>query len=145
MIVSRKRVRQIIREEINRSIPSCQLIEISIEGIPAKVELADTQLLRNKGLMYRQSIPDESGMLFVFPHDVIQGFWMKNTYVPLSIAFIDKEGIIVNIEDMWPQDHSSKLSASPVPYALEMNRGWFDRHGLKSGCNVLDLPRLPVD
>ena len=145
MIVSRKRVRQIICEEIDRSLPSCQLIEIYIEGIPARVELADTEFLRNRGLMYRQSIPDESGMLFAFPHDDMQGFWMKNTYVPLSIAFIDSDGIIVNIENMWPHDHTSKLSASPVPYALEMNSGWFDRHGLKSGCNVLDLPRLPVD
>ena len=145
MIINRQRIRQIICEEISHSLSSCSKVDISIEGIPISVELADTEFLRQRGLMYRQSIPDESGMLFVFPHDGIQGFWMKNTYIPLSIAFIDNDGVIVNIEDMCPHDSTSKLSASPVSYALEMNRGWFDRHGLRSGCNVLDLPRLPAD
>ena len=143
MILTDKRVRQIICEEICRSLNTYPLLEISIEGVPLHVELANTQLLRNQGLMYRQSIPDNSGMLFVFPRGEIQGFWMKNTSIPLSIAFIDDRGIITNIEDLHPHDHSSRFSAREVPYALEMKRGWFRENGLHPGCTVSDLPRLP--
>ena len=103
------------------------------------VEVADTEFLRRKGLMHRSSLDDGKGMLFVFPERSILGFWMRNTLIPLSIAFIQDDGTISSIEDMSPHDEKSKMSSTPVRYALEVPQGWFDRNGLKPGSRVENL------
>jgi hypothetical protein len=105
------------------------------------VELATTSEERSRGLMFRESLPENQGMLFVFPNERQVSFWMKNTYVPLSIAYIDAEGRIVNIADMQPQDTTSHPSAAAVRYALEVNQGWFAERDIAAGDRcVFQLP-----
>jgi len=127
-------------EEINRSFPGCSSREIIIDSVPVVVEVADTPDLRNRGLMFRESIPENSGMLFSFPDNSQRSFWMKNTHVPLSIAFIDKNGFIDSIERMKPRCLENTYSMGTAPYALEMNDGWFQRNGFTRGTRVLNLP-----
>ena len=102
-------------------------------AVPVKVEIARTEEERAKGLMYRKSLPDGEGMLFIFESDQPLNFWMKNTPIPLSIAFISSSGRIVEIKDMRPLDLSSVPSSIPVRYALEVPQGWFGRAGVKPG------------
>ena len=97
------------------------------------VEVADTPAEREYGLMRRTSMPENQGMLFVFPADSRQCMWMKDTLIPLSVAFMDAQGRIVNIADMQPQSRQIHCSAKPVRYALEMNRGWFARRAIQAG------------
>jgi uncharacterized membrane protein (UPF0127 family) len=97
------------------------------------VEVAKTPEERNHGLMGRKHLGKEEGMLFIFETEDYHGFWMKDTLIPLSIAFIDKHGRIVWITDMKPQTLDSYLPPGPVLYALEMNKGWFSSHGVKTG------------
>jgi uncharacterized membrane protein (UPF0127 family) len=98
-----------------------------------KAEIARTQEERGKGLMYRKKLPDGEGMLFVFEKDDVQSFWMKNTLIPLSIAFIAYDGRIIEIKDMQPGSLNSVLSSRSVRYALEVPQGWFSRVGVRSG------------
>ncbi|GAA5169416.1 DUF192 domain-containing protein [Viridibacterium curvum] len=104
-------------------------------------EVADTDAERQQGLMFRKSMAPNAGMLFVFPIASQHCFWMKNTDLPLSIAFIDSDGRIINIEDMKPQTETSHCALKPAQYALEMNKGWFKDKGLKAGSKVSGLPR----
>jgi hypothetical protein len=90
--------------------------------------------------MFRQSIPENSGMLFSFPDNSQRSFWMKNTDIPLSIAFIDQHGFIDSIERMKPRCLENTYSMGEAPYALEMNEGWFQRNGFTRGTRVLNLP-----
>ncbi|OZI22737.1 DUF192 domain-containing protein [Bordetella genomosp. 7] len=106
-----------------------------------QAELADTEESRRIGLMHRQSLPDNNGMLFVFDSPDLQCFWMRNTPLPLSIAFIADDGVIVNIADMAPQTDDAHCSARPVRYALEMAQGWYARRGIKAGNLIKGLPR----
>jgi uncharacterized membrane protein (UPF0127 family) len=99
-------------------------------------EVARTDAQRQIGLMHRPAMPVNDGMLFVFEQPGVQCFWMRNTLIPLSAAFIDDEGQIVNIEDMAPQTDDSHCSKRAVRYVLEMNKGWFDKRGLKSGSRI---------
>jgi uncharacterized membrane protein (UPF0127 family) len=101
-----------------------------------RAEVAHTPEQRAIGLMHRTSLGANEGMLFVFEQPGVQCFWMKNTLVPLSIAFLADDGTIVNIADMQPQSLDSHCSDKPVRYALEMNQGWFDRKGLKPGAKL---------
>ena len=140
MKIARSKLRNLIVEEINRSLPRCASREIVIDSTPIIVEIADTPFLRNKGLMFRQSIPENSGMLFSFPDNSQRSFWMKNTDVPLSIAFIDQDGFIDSIERMKPHCLENTYSMRATPYALEMNEGWFQRNGFTRGTRVLNLP-----
>ncbi len=103
-------------------------------------EIAATDAQRKRGLMYRKKLPENNGMLFVFDRPVKSCMWMKNTAIPLSVAFIDHAGVIVNIEEMKPFTTDSHCSAGWIRYALEMNAGWFDRNGLKSGSRIDGLP-----
>ena len=103
-------------------------------------EIAATPDQRSTGLMHRFSLKPDHGMIFVFEHPEPQAFWMKNTFIPLSIAFIGGDGRIVNIEDMAPQDESQHWSAGPAQYALEMRKGWFAEHGIGPGDRVVGLP-----
>jgi len=91
---------------------------------------------RMQGLMYRKSLGPNAGMLFVFDEAAGHCMWMKNTLIPLSVAFIDDAGAIVNIADMEPHSEQSHCAAQPVRYALEMERGWFAKRGLKTGAKI---------
>jgi uncharacterized membrane protein (UPF0127 family) len=102
-----------------------------------KAEIARTGDERSKGLMYRKKLPDGEGMLFIFERDEVLSFWMKNTYIPLSIAFIASDGKIIDIKDMYPQDENSVVSSRSVRYALEVPMGWFLRAGVQTGDTVI--------
>ena len=114
----------------------------SVAGrITLKAELARSTAQRNQGLMYRKSLPDGEGMLFIFERDEILSFWMKNTLVPLSIAFISSEGRILEIYDMEPGNLAPVSSGRSARYALEVPQGWFGRAGIRIG-DRLDLNGL---
>ncbi|MEX8492882.1 DUF192 domain-containing protein [Sphaerotilus sp.] len=98
-----------------------------------RAEVAATDSERQIGLMHRPSMAANDGMVFVFEQPGVQCFWMRNTLIPLSAAFIDDTGTIVNIEDMKPQTDDSHCSKKPVRFVLEMNKGWFDKRGFKAG------------
>jgi len=102
-----------------------------------RAEIASTQDERNKGLMFRKKLPDGKGMLFVFEYDHVLSFWMQNTYIPLSIAFITHDGKIIDIKDMYPHDTSSVLSSRSARYALEAPQGWFSRADVRVGDTVI--------
>jgi uncharacterized membrane protein (UPF0127 family) len=104
------------------------------------VEMATTPEQRATGLMYRFSLRPDRGMLFVFDRPERQAFWMRNTYVPLSIAFVAADGRIVNIDDMAPHDEAMHWSQAPVVYAIEMKKGWFAERGIVAGDRVEGLP-----
>ena len=103
-------------------------------------QLATTPEQRMTGLMYRKEMPLHEGMLFVFDAPAKQCFWMKNTLLPLSAAFIADDGTIVNIADMQANTTISHCSAQPVRFVLEMNRGWFAKKGLKAGSQLAGSP-----
>lgn len=103
-------------------------------------EVASTQEQRAIGLMHRPTMPANDGMLFVFERSGQQCFWMKNTLLPLSIAFLDDDGTVVNIEEMKPQSLDSHCSAKPVRFALEMNQGWFSKRAIKPGAKITGAP-----
>ncbi|HOT58159.1 MAG TPA: DUF192 domain-containing protein [Spirochaetia bacterium] len=109
---------------------------VSINGIKLTVELAVTEAQKEKGLMFRNSVPDGTGMLFVYYEDRPLTFWMKNTKVPLSIAFIASDGTIVDIVDMQPYSLAPVPSSRSVRYALEVSQGWFAKHTIKPGDKV---------
>ncbi len=106
-----------------------------------QAEVAATPAARQQGLMYRQSMPANSGMLFVFEEKAGHCFWMKNTNLPLSIAFLADDGSIVNIEDMAPQSEANHCPKAAVRYALEMNKGWFAQKGIRAGAKIGGLPQ----
>ena len=106
-----------------------------------RVEIADTPEKTQRGLMFRRHLPAHKGMLFVFPTDEIRGFWMKNTYVPLSVAYIDYEGVIREIYDLQPHDLQAVTSRFPFRYALEVKQGLFKKLGVKIG-DKIDLSPL---
>jgi uncharacterized membrane protein (UPF0127 family) len=106
-----------------------------------KVEIAASEAERNRGLMFRKSLPREEGMLFIFDDPGYYAMWMKNTLIPLSVAFVDREGVILNIADMAPQTLDSHLAAGPALYAIETNKGWFAAHHVQAGDKVTGLPR----
>jgi uncharacterized membrane protein (UPF0127 family) len=105
----------------------------SAAAVDITVEIARTDEERAKGLMYRKQLPDGEGMLFVFDRDQQLSFWMKNTIIPLSIAFISSDGHIIEIKDMQPNDLNSVQSSRSVRYALEAPQGWFGRVNVKPG------------
>lgn len=106
-----------------------------------KAEVAAREAERQQGLMYREKMGPNEGMVFLFDAPAGVCMWMKNTYIPLSVAFIDDSGRIVNIEDMEPQTTNSHCAKKPVRYALEMNRGWFKQKNIKPGTIIEGLPR----
>lgn len=112
---------------------SLQKISIYIKGKEILVEVAKSPEERAKGLMGRKYLGKDEGMLFIFDQEDYHGFWMKNTLIPLSIAFMDKEGRIVSIKDMEPLTLESHLPPRPILYALEMNQGWFSANKIRVG------------
>lgn len=118
---------------------TCTLRAIDRDGraVALTVEIADTERLRMTGLMHRKELPRGRGMLFVFDREQRMNFWMKNTLIPLSIAYIDRDGVIREIYDMKPLDISVTYpSAAPALYALEVNRGWFGSNNISAGCKI---------
>ena len=109
------------------------LCKADVTELSVKAEIAVKPEDRNFGFMERKNIPDGTGMLFVFEHDQILSFWMKNTPTPLSIAFITKDGKIKDIFDMQPFSTASKTSTGYVRYALEVPQGWYKKNGIKTG------------
>jgi uncharacterized protein len=105
-----------------------------------QVEVAQTSEEHSIGLMFRKTMPTNDGMLFIFERPAQQCFWMKNTLLPLSVAFIADDGAIVNIEDMKPQTLDSHCSTKPVRFVLEMNDGWFAKRGVKPGSKIQGEP-----
>jgi hypothetical protein len=119
-------------------------VELSIKGHRLVAEVATTEAERANGLMHRFSLLPDHGMLFVFKQPQPQAFWMKNTYVPLSIAFVDAGGRILNIEDMAPQTENPHPSRGLALYALEMKKGWFAAHGIAAGDRVEGVEKSPA-
>ena len=114
----------------------------------AGMHLIDTQLAqtpeqRQIGLMWRKDLPPNEGMLFVFEQPATQCFWMKNTLLPLTAAFVADDGIIVNLADMKPQTTDSHCSEKPVRFVLEMHQGWFAKKGLKAGSRLSGVAFKP--
>jgi uncharacterized protein len=112
------------------------------EEVTVRVEIPDNASEFNRGLMYRTALVEDQGMLFIYEEEQKLSFWMKNTLIPLSIAFIDSEGRIVDIQDMKPLDDDPPdyVSAKPAQYALEVNQGFFEERGVEVG----DRAELPV-
>ena len=101
-----------------------------------RAEVAADYETRGRGLMYRKTLAPNSGMLFVFDAPALQCMWMKNTDLPLSVAFLDAQGAVINIEDMQPHTEDSHCAKRPALYALEMEQGWFARRGIKAGMKL---------
>lgn len=107
-------------------------------------EVVADQESRMQGLMHRRSLAPQQGMLFVFAQATIQCMWMRNTLLPLSVAFLDEQGHILNIEDMAPQTEDHHCAAAPARYALEMNKGWFAQKGIKPGTRLGGIDKAPA-
>ena len=118
------------QEAPQTNLPVVQL-QAGMHNIRAQVAATGEQ--RATGLMHRKEMPQHEGMLFVFEQPSVQCFWMKNTLLPLSIAFVADDGTVVNIDEMKPQTQDSHCSDKPVRYVLEMNQGWFAKRGVKAG------------
>jgi len=113
---------------------------IQVKDIAIKVEVADDAGERARGLQHRESLPADEGMIFVYPTAEPRAFWMEYTIVPLSIAFADAKGRIIQIADMKPLDRTSVPSGGDAMYALEVNQGWFATHGVQVGDTLTSLP-----
>ena len=107
-------------------------------------EVAADQQNRMQGLMQRRIMAPQQGMLFVFTQAATHCMWMRNTFIPLSVAFLDDEGRILNIEDMEPQTENNHCAALPARYALEMNKGWFAQKGIKPGTKLNGIEKAPA-
>lgn len=124
--------------EVATQLPILSIINSDGERVPVRVEVADTSQEMQTGLSNRTALAQDAGMLFIFDQERLRSFWMKNTLIPLSIAYIDAEGRIVDIQDMQPLDETPHPSAEPARYALEVNQGFFDERGVMVG-DMVDL------
>jgi uncharacterized membrane protein (UPF0127 family) len=103
------------------------------EEVVLSVEVADEPEERTTGLMHRASLPEDAGMIFVYPEGTTTGFYMRNTTIPLSIAFIGADGVIIDIQDMQPLDETLHYAPGTYMYAVEVNQGWYARNGVGVG------------
>ena len=131
----------ILTENAAAQGPSLPIIELKAGMYRIEAEIADTPAARQTGLMYRTFMPTNTGMLFVFPEKAIHCFWMRNTKLPLTIAFIDDDGKIVNLSDMEPETQNNHCPRGPVRFALEMNQKWFTQRALGPGTVITGLPK----
>ena len=131
----------ILTENVAAQGPSLPIIELKAGMYRIEAELADTPAARQTGLMYRTFMPTNTGMLFVFPEKAIHCFWMRNTKLPLTIAFIDDDGKIVNLSDMEPETQNNHCPRGPVRFALEMNQKWFAQRAIGPGTVIQGLPK----
>ena len=125
--------------------PRLPIIELTAGMYVIQTEVAQTHQQHTVGLMHRRKLGINEGMLFVYQIPQIRCYWMRNTLIPLSVAFIDDDGAIINMKDMQPQTERSHCSIKPVRFALEMNQGWFDERGVKPGFKLHGLPAAPVE
>ena len=128
-------------------LPSLAYAELPTVQLNAGMHLIHAEVAadmgsRMQGLMHRKSMATNAGMIFIFDEAAQQCMWMKNTFIPLSVAFLDESGVILNIADMQPQTEQSHCSSGPARYALEMNQGWFAQRGIKSGTRLGGLEKL---
>lgn len=119
------------------------LMELTAGFHRIEAEVAANNAARMQGLMNRKTMATQRGMLFVFDRNAQHCMWMKNTFLPLSVAFIDETGKILNIEDMQPHSEDNHCAAQPARYALEMNVGWFAQHGIKRGDRIGGIEKAP--
>lgn len=124
--------------------PQLPLLELFAGMHRVEAEVAATPETRMSGLMQRRIMAPQRGMLFVFPESAKQCMWMRNTLLPLSVAFLDEKGRIINVEDMQPQTDDNHCSAKPASYALEMNLGWFKSRGLVAGFPITGIDKAPT-
>ena len=122
--------------------PALPTIKLSAGIHVIQAEVASIDATRSQGLMRRKSMAQGAGMLFLFDEPAGHCMWMKNTLIPLSVAFIDDRGQIVNIADMQPLDETTHCASRPVRYALEMNQGWFKQRGIVPGTPIQGLERF---
>jgi uncharacterized protein len=108
-----------------------------------EAEVAHTPEARAQGLMFRKVLKDNQGMLFVYPNADMHAMWMKNTLIALSVAFIDADGVIINIEEMQPMTLDTHATKHPASYSLEMNGGWFKKRRIVPGAKILGLDKAP--
>ncbi|THF65741.1 DUF192 domain-containing protein [Pseudothauera nasutitermitis] len=118
--------------------------ELGLGMYRIEAEVAHTPQTRQTGLMNRHEMPQQRGMVFVFDMAARHCMWMRNTFIPLSVAFLDEEGRILNIADMTPHSEDNHCAAAPARYALEMNQGWFAAKGIGAGARLRGLERLPA-
>jgi len=121
--------------------PSLPRVQLGAGMYLIQAEVADRDDTRATGLMHRTSLPDNGGMLFVFDAAEIHCMWMKNTLLPLSVAFLDGSGDIINIADMQPLSEDTHCAARPARYALEMKQGWFAERGIRAGMKLRGLEK----
>ncbi len=119
------------------------VLELTSGMYRIEAEVAATDPHRQLGLMNRKSMPQQHGMLFVFNHENTHCMWMRNTLLPLSVAFMDANGTIINIEDMQPQTEDNHCARRPARFALEMNAGWFAQRGIKPGTKISGIDKAP--
>lgn len=115
-------------------------LNLEVHGLTISVEVAATPTARARGLMYRQHLARDAGMLFIFPEPGYHTMWMSNTHLPLSAAFLDERGVIINIADMMPLTTVEHAPIAPAKFVLEMNQGWFKTRGIEAGHRVRGLP-----
>lgn len=118
-------------------------MELSVGFHRIEAEVAANQENRALGLMHRKSMGSNQGMLFVFPVAARHCMWMRNTLIPLAVAFLDDEGRIINVEEMKPQTENSHCAAAPARFALEMNKGWFAAKGIQNGMRIGGVEKSP--
>ncbi len=119
-------------------------IHLHISGHTLAIEVAHTQVSRSQGLMFRQAMGENNGMLFVYTESARHSMWMANTDIPLSVAFLDEKGTILNITDMAPNTRTAHSSAGAAKYAIEMNLGWFRTRQIEAGMQVMGLEKAPA-
>ena len=124
--------------------PALRTVELGAGLHLIRAEVADRDATRSLGLMHRTSLPQNGGMLFVFDQDAIHCMWMKNTLIPLSVAFLDAQGAIINVADMQPHSEQSHCAARAARYALEMTQGWFAQRGIRAGTRLRGLEKLKL-
>jgi len=119
------------------------LLELNAGIHRIHAEVVETPAKRAEGLMFRKSLPANYGMLFVFDQTAQHCMWMRNTLIPLSVAFLDGQGRIINVEEMLPQTENNHCASKPAKYALEMNPGWFKSRGLGAGTPLSGIDKAP--
>jgi uncharacterized membrane protein (UPF0127 family) len=127
---------KLLFESWRRYLKESNFLSLKVAGVPLNVEVASDEESIKQGLMHRDELDSESGMLFVFPEPLQQSFWMKNTTIPLSIAYVDEDNKILNIEDMIPHNINGVSSQGKAKCAIEANKGWFKSKGIKPGDSV---------
>jgi uncharacterized membrane protein (UPF0127 family) len=123
---------------------STLILPLQVGGQQIQAEVAHTPEARARGLMFRQALPQNQGMLFVYPEPGPHAMWMRNTPIGLSVAFVDANGVILNIRTMKPFSTDTHTAAGDALYALEMNAGWFEQRGISKGERVEGLSRAPA-